>query len=285
MVKKHVSDFEKTLSSTIDDFFDSLDQEEIDFEELEKLNESDDLLDLAYQKDKETAVKLAKKALKLNPNNLDAEFLIADLSCKTFINYLKKLESIIKHGEEILENVYHLTDEDKGHYWGLWETRPYMRVRFHYVEALISAKMYRKAAEQLEELLELSKTDNLGARYKLIAIYTMLEEKEKAENLLKKYKEESIHMLLPITFLYFKLGNFTKAKNFIKKMEKNNDYTLKFFQSLRDGNIMEESDIHSYQVNSPSEYISATFELPELFFFSDSFASFVLENLSNQGIK
>ena len=61
-----------------------------------------------------------------------------------------------------------LENEDAiGHFWSIQETRPYMRARFGYVEALLKVKSrsaVEKALEHLLDMLRLCRGDNMGVR-------------------------------------------------------------------------------------------------------------------------
>ncbi len=52
-----------------------------------------------------------------------------------------------------------------GNFWLAVKTRPYMRLRHYYMEALAWNNMMKKACAEGEELLKLCQSDNLGVRY------------------------------------------------------------------------------------------------------------------------
>ncbi|WP_280772220.1 tetratricopeptide repeat protein [Salipaludibacillus daqingensis] len=82
-------------------------------------------------------------------------------------------------------------EEDKGHFWGIVSTRPFMRAKEAYGIALKASGQQQKAIDQFEQMLDLNPNDNQGIRYVLCDAY--LEEKnEKAANrLLERYKEDN----------------------------------------------------------------------------------------------
>ncbi|HHW94663.1 MAG TPA: hypothetical protein GX736_01885 [Mogibacterium sp.] len=120
--------------------------------------------------DKE-AIHYAKKALKLDPYLLDAESIIAHEKSDNPEDLRKKLKQIIKKGEKQLLEKGISPENDEGSYYGLLETRPYMRVRKEYLEILILQGKFRLAIIEAEELLKLNDNDNLGIRYILMALY------------------------------------------------------------------------------------------------------------------
>jgi len=73
----------------------------------------------------------------------------------------------IKAGEAALGPA--VFEEDVGHFWGILETRPYMRARFSYAQCLSEEGQLAEAIEHAQELLRLNPGDNQGVRYLLAA--------------------------------------------------------------------------------------------------------------------
>ena len=193
---------------------------------------SDDFLELAMDAENEaTALKYAKKALKLDPDNLDAEAMIADITSENDFDYYKKLKRIVEHGNKVIEKNGFL--EDVGHFWGVIETRPYMRVRHSYIESLIACRMMTHAIDECEDMLRLSENDNLGIRYILMHLYAYVEDETKALELHKKYEgNDETQMLLPLAMIYFKLEKWEQAEKYLKKLSKANKDTKKFIKAV-----------------------------------------------------
>ena len=162
---------------------------------------SEELLDEAYEAETEKeARRLAKKALEVYPDNIDAQTFLANME-ENPINRLKKLDWAIENARKLLEKEGYFEEDNIGAFWGILETRPYMRARNFRVETLVFLGRYRESVKECEELLKLCEGDNLGIRYKLIGLYCYLEEFDKCEKIFKKYDEESAFMLLPISIM------------------------------------------------------------------------------------
>lgn len=58
-------------------------------------------------------------------------------------------------------------EEWEGHFWGILETRPYMRARHGLALCLWEAGESKKAIEHYTEMLRLNPGDNQGIRYVL----------------------------------------------------------------------------------------------------------------------
>ena len=85
-----------------------------------------------------------------------------------------------------------------------------------------------KAIKQGEELLKLCESDNLGIRYLIIGLYTVLEKFDKAEKIYNKYSEASTFMWFPLSIMYYKEGNYRKCKKVLKQLQENNEYLLNY---------------------------------------------------------
>ena len=150
---------------------------------------SDDFLEMAYNAETKTKAKnYLKKALELDPNNLDAELFLADISTKSQLEFLEKTEAIIAHGNKLMEEQGYFKKDCVGDFWLILETRPYMRARHQYAILLSQCRMIKKAITECEEMLKLCKSDNLGVRYLLMHPYTVMEDEKSALKLHKKFE-------------------------------------------------------------------------------------------------
>ena len=147
---------------------------------------SDDFLEMAYNAETKTKAKnYLKKALELDPNNLDAELFLADISTKSQLEFLEKTEAIIAHGNKLMEEQGYFKKDCVGEFWLILETRPYMRARHQYAILLSQCRMIKKAITECEEML---KSDNLGVRCLLMHPYTVMEDEKSALKLHKKFE-------------------------------------------------------------------------------------------------
>nr|WP_239094054.1 tetratricopeptide repeat protein [Bacillus sp. B15-48] len=171
--------------------------------------------------------KLAKEALKLYPDSPEAYTILADLE----MNPVKAEELLLKAievGEKELGQGFF--EENKGHFWGIVSTRPYMRAKYNYALLLQDIEKTKAAIKHYEELLELNPNDNQGVRYDL---FTALVEKgllKKAEELLNRYNEDmsasgSYNRVL-IEFL--QNGATSRAKQLLQKAKRQNPYVPKY---------------------------------------------------------
>jgi tetratricopeptide (TPR) repeat protein len=80
--------------------------------------------------------------------------------------------------------------EEVGHFWGVIETRPYMRARFGFAECLWSVGRHEEALGHLRELLRLDPGDHQGVRDVLLPRLLELGLDDEAARLLSAYEDD-----------------------------------------------------------------------------------------------
>lgn len=200
---------------------------------------ADDYLELAENtEDRAKAEKYVKKALELEPDNMDAVSASLDLEDNNIWEYYQKLSDAVKKGTALMEKKGFMSEDSIGNYWAILETRPYMRLRERYIDFMIEAGMMGIAVQECEEMIRLSENDNLGIRYRLMHLYAFLEQEEPALKLHKKYDGyEETQMLLPLSILYFKRDDFDKAEEYLKRLCSANKDTKRFFRAIKKGKL------------------------------------------------
>lgn len=209
-----------------------MDERGMDFLMQEALEDMDEDLQRAYDAEsKAETLKYAKRSLKNNPRNVEAETLIAQCQAKSEDDLQKKYLKILEKEEKNLKNDGIWEDESIGDFWLIAETRPYMRLYNSYVDSLIMTRKFRKAATESEKMLQLCENDNLGIRYRLMHIYAYLEEETAAQRLYRQYEEENCTMfLLPLAVLYYKLDDLKTAAGYLKQLFQVNPECKIFFE-------------------------------------------------------
>lgn len=194
---------------------------------------ADDYLELAEQaSSKKKRLEYLRKAVELEPEHVDAQLqLIFHTLQDKPDEQLPALQKLLETATRLLEQEGHF-QEDIGEFWTVLETRPYLRVRYAYFEALIDCGMIRCAIEEGEELLKLCESDNLGVRYQLMHLYAYTEDESHALALHKRSGSyEETQMLLPLAVLYYKLNQFDRAEDHIKRLAAVNKDTKKFLRA------------------------------------------------------
>jgi tetratricopeptide (TPR) repeat protein len=80
--------------------------------------------------------------------------------------------------------------EDIGHFWGILETRPYMRARAGLAQCLWASGQHHAALEHYRDLLRLNPNDNQGIRYIVVSCLLELGRDDEVAALLERYPED-----------------------------------------------------------------------------------------------
>jgi hypothetical protein len=134
-----------------------------------------------------TARKLAKQALKLDPDCVDAMLILADLGGRTQKARLEALRSAVAAGKRSLGEKFF--KKNKGHFWMLIDTRPFMRAMETLAGELVRVDKPGVIAIYAE-MLELNPGDNQGVRYPLLGLYLAAGDMAGARKLLMQYRED-----------------------------------------------------------------------------------------------
>lgn len=165
---------------------------------------------------------MALQALKVSQNCTDAYVILAEMekdNNRKIELYSKGIEGAEKTlGREIFQT-------EKGHFWGLIETRPYMRAQDGLAVAFWSSKEFEKAQKIFELLLQLNPSDNQGNRHSLLSLYLYHGEFEKAKNLIGQYDENSTEWNYNRALLLFLTSGISlESKNALIKAFDQNHY-------------------------------------------------------------
>ena len=209
-----------------------------------------DYLELADNaKTKKVKLKYIAQALELEPGNLDALVMQADAATNNPDEYYELLQPILAEGTRQLQKAGCFKD-CRGDFWGVVETRPYMRVRNEIFSVLITLGRFKKAIQEGEELLKLCNNDNLGIRYRLMHLYAYTEDIKNASKLRRRFTDyEETQMLLPMCVLFYKLEDLENARTYLTRLLRQNKDAKKFFSAAARGRLAkyaEEMDPYGY---------------------------------------
>lgn len=130
-------------------------------------------------------VRLARKALTISQDCADAYVLLAEETARTPEEAAALYARGIAAGERALGP--ETFEQDVGYFWGLLETRPYMRARLGLAQALWAMGNRQGAVEHLRDMLRLNPGDNQGVRYVLLHWLLEIDAPDQVEALLAAY--------------------------------------------------------------------------------------------------
>jgi tetratricopeptide (TPR) repeat protein len=152
------------------------------------LEEAQDLIYQALETSGKRRLDLARRALSTSPDAADAYVLLAEAATDPQ-EARRLLEQGVKAGERALGAA--AFQEDVGHFWGIVETRPYMRARHGLAEVLWHLGEREAAIAHLQDMLRLNPGDNQGLRYLLAGWLLAVGDDAALERLLAAYPDEA----------------------------------------------------------------------------------------------
>lgn len=170
-----------------------------------KLREAQQLMYRAWEeRNPARRLTLAHEALALSPDCADAYVLLAEEEADTAARALDFYQQGVAAGERALGAGYF--DENAGHFWGLLETRPYMRAREGLANMLWSLGRRAEAAAHYREMLRLNPSDNQGLRYSLLNLLLEMGDDAGAQTLLDQHDDGLAEWQYTRALLAFRRG-------------------------------------------------------------------------------
>jgi len=159
------------------------------------LDKAQDLIYEAWEAEsRQRMVTLALKAIELSSDCADAYNLLAEQAAESVEQALEIYRKGVEAGERALGK--ETFKEDIGHFWGILETRPYMRARAGLAQCLWEVGQREEAIKHYWEILKLNPNDNQGMRDYLMPCLIELGRDVEAEKLFKQYREDGLAVWL-----------------------------------------------------------------------------------------
>jgi tetratricopeptide (TPR) repeat protein len=131
-------------------------------------------------------ITLAHQALAISPNCADAYVLLAEEEADSIGRALEYYQKGVEAGEKALGKAFFA--EHEGYFWGMLETRPYMRARAGLASVLWNLGRKQEAQAHYQEMLRLNPNDNQGIRYTLLVLLLDLNRMDEVDALLGEYE-------------------------------------------------------------------------------------------------
>ena len=152
---------------------------------------SPESMDLYFEaldaRSEEDQFEMVHRAFQLDPGNIDAILLLLGylpMSPDDEIELLRKTVALGEHqlGEKLFQDC-------AGHFWGIFETRPYMRAREQLAASLRDFGELEAAIREWQAMLELNPFDNQGIRHSLLPALLTAGDIKAAAALQEKYED------------------------------------------------------------------------------------------------
>ena len=194
---------------------------------------SQDLVSEAYNQSVSKGKKLIKQALELDPDNADAYNYLASVETdvdKALAFYKEAIEAGERSlGEEFMK-------EEKGHFWGMIESRPYMRAKAGMAGCLFAKNRISAAIEIYREMLVLNPNDNQGVRYLLSTLLLGKKDLSDYESFMKDNNDDDCALWHYNNALYHfkKQGKSTKSDKALLKAYNFNHHVMDYMLGLKE---------------------------------------------------
>lgn len=189
------------------------------------LEKAQDLMYDAFEADDpQKRVRLARKALKTSPDCADAYVLLAEETADTAEEARALYQKGVEAGERALGEDFFT--EEAGNFWGILETRPYMRARQGLAQTQWALGEQDKALANYRQMLELNPGDNQGIRYSLSSCLQVAGRDDELETLLEQYDDDaSVYWTYTRALTQFsKEGDSKRARSTLKDAISTNAY-------------------------------------------------------------
>ena len=203
------------------------------------------------------ALRFARAALKLDPDNLDALRIEANFGPTRAAFVIDALKQVVRRGEELLGKEFFR--QNHGHFWLVFETRPYMRALADLSQAYQHAGRYSEAIEILQRILHLNPNDNQGVRYPLVVMLLATQRLEEARQLLDKYHEHTAMMSWARVLERYASRDLGGAKRELKTARESNAYVESYLTGRKKLPAME-PDYYSPGAESEAEVCAIEFQ-------------------------
>lgn len=148
------------------------------------LERAQDLVYRAFEARGRRRTQLARKALELSTDCADAYVILAEQAADPKTAHGLYAQAV-SAGERALGPL--TFEEQAGHFWGIVQTRPYMRARFGLARCLEELGQVDDAIGHYQELLRLNPTDNQGVRDILLPVLLTASRDGEAKALLEQF--------------------------------------------------------------------------------------------------
>jgi len=156
---------------------------------LSAFEDAQDLMDQAFESSRKSdRIWFARKARAISSDCVDAYVLLAEEDSATPQQAIELYRQGVEAGRRTLgEETF---TQDAGSFWGLIETRPFMRALFGLGKAEYYAGELQQAIDHYTEILHLTESDNLGERYSLVHWLIQARSFDTAKSLVEKFHDD-----------------------------------------------------------------------------------------------
>jgi len=197
-----------------------------------RLEKAQDLCYQAFEAIGRRQIQLAHQALEICPDCADAYVILAENAGNP-----EKALDLHRKGVEAGRRVLgqEAFEEDAGHFWGLHETRPFMRALAGLAQMQKQLGQTEEAVTNYRQLLRLNPGDNQGVRYILLPLLIEQDADEAASELLEQYDEDgaAVWAYCRALLAFRKQGDSPEARRLLSEAMEANSYVPEYLLNER----------------------------------------------------
>lgn len=194
---------------------------------------SQDLVFEAYEQTVTQGKKTVKKALELDPDNTDAYVYLASIE-KDLNKAILMYEKAIAVGEKLFGKKFF--KENEGYFWGLVETRPYMRALAGLADCLYAKGEDDKTLAIYERMMKLNPNDNQGIRYLYSTLLLSTNDLIKFKVFIKSSEEEdsAVWTYNIALYRYKNTGQSARSDRALQEAYKSNKHVIDYMLGVKE---------------------------------------------------
>ena len=218
-------------------------------------------------------IQLARQTLQEDPSHTEATLLLAESTFDTN----RKIELFLKAVKNGEAQCAKWMETEVGNFWGISETRPFLRAKHGLAFALASDGQVNDAVTQFRDILRLNQNDNLGVRYEIIPLLLSQDKEKEAVEILNQYPEETGNWLFLKAQVEFRREGPSgrSAQKAIKAAIRFNPHVVELLMSVHPPMMPEH-----YALGSPEEAAIIIEEQLDSWTESEGFVEWLLQQAS-----
>jgi tetratricopeptide (TPR) repeat protein len=224
------------------------------------LEQAQELCYQAFESIGRRQLQLARQALAICPDCADAYVLLAERTSD-----ITKAAELYAQGAQAGGRALgrERFEKDVGHFWGLTDTRPYMRARLGLARCLEQLGRFEEAVNHYRELLRLNPGDNQGVRYLYLPLLLKLGRDAEAARFMKDSEDEpTANWTYTRALLAYRLGGAcSSAQMELRKALQVNPHVVAYLLADEEPDTLPES----YALGSQEEAMICAAELRAAF--------------------
>lgn len=197
------------------------------------LSRAIDLLETATrEEDPEQRIRIAKDALAISPECIEAWLLLAHEAAQDFAGAKEYLGQAVTAGDRLFADKM---SQSSGDMWKYPQTRPYLQARTGLGQVLWELGDREKAIEVFQKTIQLNNADHQGVRYVLLKALFEMARYADADALLREYENEQSTVTLygKLLTAFAEHGDSLLSRSAFLAAKRHNPYVLDFLLGLR----------------------------------------------------